>query len=551
MEVMALLLIIAGGVALLLFGVRFLRKGLDRLFGMRLGHWVQRAGEKPGRAFLTGIGVSAIAPSSTTMSLLAVQAVQAGQMNARQMLAVMLGANIGLTIMVQFVALDLDQFAPILILIGVFLYQYFTRNRIRGVGQVLLSLGIIFLALGVIKSAVPSEIDPDGDLGRLIAIAENYPVGIMLLAAVLTIVTHSSTAAIGLLIGLLSAGAVGFDMTVPAVFGANVGLAITTMIFGWSQLESRRLAMGNLALKLLGALIGLAMLPLLLAWLNEIPISPTIKLACVHTGFNVAIAIIGLPLVAPMSRMLDKLIPTPKRGQGDRDAPRYLDLQSTHDVRLAMGQSAREIMRVAEIVRSMFDDIWKALKDNDEELVAEVGRRDDQVDKLDAAIKKFLTRSIKDDIEGDDADEQLRQLRYLSELETIGDIIDKNIVELVKKKIRLGAYFSKSGMAELDEFHRKIGENLLISETAFAQRDTKLAEQLLRHKETVSSMEQEMRDKHFARLNEGLQESHETSAIHLDLLTHLKRINSCVTHVAYAILRRPKKSGREKARETD
>ena len=136
-----------------------------------------------------------------------------------------------------------------------------------------------------------------------------------------------------------------------------------------------------------------------------------------------------------------------------------------------------------------------------------------------------------------DADEQMKQLRYVAELETIGDVIDKNICDLVLKKIRLRAEFAQEGADELDDFSKKVSENVVIAETLFTTRDRNLAQQLQRHKERVDRYERDLRDRHFARLNEGLAEAHETSAIYLDLLTHLKRINSCVTHVAYATLK--------------
>src|SRR5688572_8698136 len=151
---MLTLLKIAGGVALLLFGVRYLRKGLDRLFGARLNAWMRRIGARRGWAFGAGIGLGIIAPSSTTTSLLAVQAVQAGHLTMQQMLAVMLGANIGLTILVQLVALHLDEYAPIFIAIGWVLFQYATTAKWRGIGQIILALGFFFLAMFVVKAAV-------------------------------------------------------------------------------------------------------------------------------------------------------------------------------------------------------------------------------------------------------------------------------------------------------------------------------------------------------------------------------------------------------------
>ena len=131
----------------------------------------------------------------------------------------------------------------------------------------------------------------------------------------------------------------------------------------------------------------------------------------------------------------------------------------------------------------------------------------------------------------------MRQLRYVSELETIGDIIDKNLAELVRKKINLGVEFSGEGWQDLEDFHAKVSENMTIAETAFTTRDLQLVKLLLKNKKRIDAHERELRDRHFARLNAGLSQSQETSAIHLDLLTHLKRINSCVSHVAYAILR--------------
>ena len=132
------------------------------------------------------------------------------------------------------------------------------------------------------------------------------------------------------------------------------------------------------------------------------------------------------------------------------------------------------------------------------------------------------------------------QLRYLNELENIGDVIDKNLVELVLKKIKLGVEFSQEGWQELDEIYGKVMENMLIADTVFTTRDRALAGQLLKNKERLNHHERDLRDKHFARLREGLSESHETSAIHLDFLTHLKRVNSCVSHVAYAIVQNEK-----------
>src|SRR5262245_16223356 len=236
---MLLLLKIAGGVALLLLGVRYLRKGLDRLFGARLGMWMRRIGSRRGLAFLAGVAVGMIAPSSTTASILAVQTVQAGHMTTRQTLALMLGANVGLTVLVQLVALRLDEYAPIFVCIGFALFQYSHTSRWRGIGQVLLALGFFFLAMFVIKSALKAaDVGPDSDLGKIIAIAAHYPVWLAVLAAIMATLLQSATATIGVVIGLGDVSGVDMNVAVPVVIGANVGLAITTLVVGWRQIDS-------------------------------------------------------------------------------------------------------------------------------------------------------------------------------------------------------------------------------------------------------------------------------------------------------------------------
>jgi phosphate:Na+ symporter len=229
------------------------------------------------------------------------------------------------------------------------------------------------------------------------------------------------------------------------------------------------------------------------------------------------------------------MLPAPPPTETKKFGPRHINVGPL-DGALAYGQSQREIMRVAEIVRTMLNDTWQALRTGNMKLADDVSERDDQVDLLDHEIKHFVTSLGGSELDADDAAEQMHQLRYLNQLETTGDIIDKNITELVRKKIRKNVRFSVEGSGDIDSLFEKVIENLLIAETAFATRDRMLAQQLIRHKDQINQLEHELRDRHFARLQSGLTESHETSAIHLDLLTHLKHINSCVTHVAYGIV---------------
>ena len=548
---MMLFLTIAGGVALIIYGARVLQKGLDRVFGPRLSQWMQRMAHSRARALAAGLGVSLVAPSSTTISVLAVQAVQAGHLSARKMLAVMLGANIGMTIMVILIALRLEAYAPVLLLAGVVIYNVGRSPVWRGVGQIVLALGLIFLALGVIRAA-GGEFDPEGDFVRLLEIAQNYPVWMAALAALLAVLLQSATAAIGLLIALAAAGTVSLALAVPVVVGANVGLALNTLIVGWAAgLESRRLGLGNLLTKAGTAALVLVALPLVLMGLERVPWALDKQIALTHTAFNVLMAALFLPFVDALYALLGKLAPQREEEAAPAFGPRYITRRPPQGASLATGQSMREILRVGEIVRSMLGDLWRALVDRNLELARQVQQRDDQVDLLDSEIKRFLSQVASQEGQEGQSLEVMRQLRYLAELESIGDVIDKNLAELVIKRIRKDINFSPEGWAELNDFYDKVTENVLIAETAFTTRDRSLAEELLRHHEKLSDYERELRDRHFYRLRSGQALTHESSAVHLDLLTHLKRINSAVTHVAYAVLQYDEQQTTARARPAD
>lgn len=535
---MWLMISVAGGVALILFGVRFLRKALDRLIGNQLGPVLRRLAGTRMRSFFAGIGASIMMPSSTTMSVLAVQTVRDGHLPPRRVLPLMLGADIGLTAMVLLISMRMDRLAPGFLAVGVVLFQFARNRRSRGLGQLLLSLGFIFLGISMISQAA-GRIEPGGDLVEILTIATRYPLLLVGIAALLALLLQSSTATIGLALGLGAADLGGVDplhLAVPIVLGANIGVSLTLVLISWSSLEGRRLGLGNLLFKVTTAALILLLLGPVYAGLEQVPAAFERRVALTHSGSNILMAIIFLPLIIPVFRLIEHLVPDSHVASPPAFAPLYINNRHIEGPALATGQSRQEVLRVSALVRAMLDDLWQALTQRSAKLAQAVQQRDDQVDLLDHQIKRYLARVAGEDADAAIASEVMSQLNYLHELETIGDVIDKNLAELVVKRAEKDVWFSDSGWSELDGFYRKVAENMLIAETAFAGRDRALAQQLLRHKQALNAEELRLRDNHFQRLRAGQTQSHESSAVHLDILTHLKRINSCVTHVAYGIV---------------
>lgn len=533
---MMLFMQIAGGVALILFGVRFLRKGLDRLFGRRLAPWVRRMTQTRGHAFVAGLGLSSLISSSTSVSLLTLQMVRDGHATPRRMLAFIIGADIGLTALVLLGSLHLDEYGFIPIAIGCVAFQFFKNNIVRGAGQLLLSIGFIFYGITTIRAG-GGQIDPAGDLIQLIQIAERYPVLLAFIAAVLTVAMQSSTAAILLVIGLGGQGAFGLPVAIAAIAGANVGTGLTMTLLAWRQRDTLRLAACNLTAKLLTATIVLSGLPFWALLLAEVPLPPAQQAALGHTSFNLMLAVLALPAVGLLDALMRWLIPDlPADPDSKPFGPRHLNTTPPQSMAIGLGHAMREVLHVSEIVARMLDVCWRGLRDNDTQALASIAEMDDRVDFLDHAVKEYLVRLLGESGEDDANGESLRQMRFLTELETIGDIIDINLCELAGKKIRHDLEFSKQTLDELEDYYQKVCENLAIATTAFHTGDERLAGQLVRHKSALNQRYNQLRDGFLDRMRLGQSPSLDAGAIYLDLLANLRRINSCLTHIAFVIL---------------
>ena len=194
---------------------------------------------------------------------------------------------------------------------------------------------------------------------------------------------------------------------------------------------------------------------------------------------------------------------------------------------------------MADIVQEMFKNSIEVFKKDDLKLAERLEERDDDVDLLDREIKLYLTRLSPESMEETQSRRQILIISFINDLENIGDIIDKNLMELAKKKIAKGLSFSKDGLAEICNLHSEVMENFDLAISAFAGGDEEeLARKLIRHKAGIAEKERELKQAHIQRLHMGLRESIDTSAIHLDVLSNLKRINSHISDIAYTILAR-------------
>jgi phosphate:Na+ symporter len=541
------LLDLLGGVALLLWGLHMVLSGVLRAFGPDLRRFLGKALRNRFTAFGAGLGLTALLQSSTATGLMTASLAADGAVSLVPALAIMLGANVGTTLIVQVLSFNIAAAAPALFIIGLITFRAGGQSLTRALGRIAIGLGLTLLALHIlVDTLAPAEQAPA--VRVLLGAITHDPVLCIIIAALLTWAVHSSVAVVLLVMSLAYSHFITAEAALALVLGANLGSAINPLLEGGSRGDSasRRLPLGNLINRLVGILIALPLLPLIARELTVLQPDVAKMTAEFHLLFNVVLAAIFIGMLDAMAWLLTRILPE-RRQPADPALPRYLDDAALDSPSLAIGNAARETLRVGDTVEAMLRQVMTAIMTNDRKLVAELSRMDNVVDRLTEAIKLYIARLTRDSLDEREGRRAMEIVSFAINLEHIGDIVDKNLCELATKKIKNRYQFSAEGAAELTAFHKRICESLQIAFSVFMTGDVAAARRLVREKAELRSIELAAGDRHFERLREGRPESIETSSLHLEILRDLKRIHSHICSVAYPVL---EAAGELPARET-
>ena len=538
MSATGILIELVGGIALLLWGVRLVRTGVSRALGSSLRNLLRAASGNRFSAMGAGLLITVPLQSSTATAIITGAFADRRMITLAAALAVMLGADVGTAVAAQILAIDLHWLSPAAIITGFILFSACQAAKYRQLGRALIGVGLIMLALQlVVASSAPLRDSPA--LASVLLALQNDIIFTAALAAVLTWLAHSSIAIILTLAGLVSAGVVPVTMALPFVLGANVGAAIAPFVAtSTNSPAGRRPALGNLVMRGIGAVLALASLPwlapVLLAHLGS---GPALVLN-LHLAFNLALAVVMLPLVGPLARLVSRLMPDRPTEAQELLRPRHLDREALATPSVALANAAREALRLGDAVEIMLRRTIDAFAGDDPELVKRIEAEDDVVDSLHEAIKLYLTRLNQQELDAEESHRCVEILTFTTNFEHIGDIIDRNLMELAGKKIKAGVRFSDEGLGEIEAFHAKIVANLQLALSVFMRGDMALARQLIAEKTVVRSLEAEAVENHLSRVGQRLPETLQTSSLHLDVIRDLKRIHSHLAAVAYPILER-------------
>ena len=525
------LLDLAGAVALLLWGVHMVQTGIQRTFGPGLRRVLGRALRDRYRAFLAGLGVTSVLQSSTATGLMISSFAAAGLVDLVPALAAMLGANVGTTLIVQVLSFDVTQFAPVLILIGVMMFRRGGETRTRDLGRVGIGLGLMLIALRqLLELITPYEDVPS--LRMLLGSVATEPVIAILIAAALTWAAHSSVAVVLLIMSLAVKGVVPPHAAFALVLGANLGTAINPLLEGahGNDGTGRRLPLGNLVNRLFGCALALVMLDPIGRWLAILFPDPGQEVAMFHTGFNIVLAALFLPVLTPFARLMRRLVPA-REMSADPSSPIYLGEAERETPTIALASAAREALRMADAVEGMLRVAREALTGSNRKSIDEARRLENVLDRLNVAIKAYVTSLDPDDLSEADHRRLSHLLAFTTNLEHAGDVLDRNVLVLAAKRLKRGLSFSADGLANVHGALDRLTINLRTAADVFMTGDADAARRLMAEKGAFRDLEARASAAHLARMRQGPAEALDAGTMDVDLLRDLKRVN---THIVAA-----------------
>ncbi len=557
-----------GGLALFLYGMGKMSGGMKKTAGNRLRSLVAALTRNRLTALLLGAFVTMVIQSSSATTVMLVSFVQAGLMSFAQSLGVILGADIGTTVTAQLIAFKFADYGLLMIAAGFGLQISARTDNTRNIGEIVLGFGLLFFGMKLMSDAMeplrayPGFIDGMKNL-------ENPLLGI-LLGTLFTALVQSSAATTGVIIVLASQGLIGLESGIPIIFGANIGTCVTAGLASINtSREAKRVALAHVFFKIAGVLIFVFWIPGfagliqgLSSWFGS---GIARQIANAHTLFNVSLGILFIPFTGPFAGIITRLFPDKSEDVSVRPSTLYLDEGSLSSPALAIELARREISNMAMILGRMLraiiipfisDEKWikreGRTKEEIELLIREIPARDERhpqltilealdmrekkIDFLNNRIQEFLIRIAKQEASEEQANEVYGMISIASDIESIGDLIHRNLVNLIAKKRQLNVDFSDEGKEELMIYHQKVLRQMDLLQQAFAERNLEKASRIMETERKYLDLEDQYRIRHLERIRHERRDSIDTHEVHMELMDIFKQIVVYTSNIAKTFL---------------
>ena len=532
---MVRLLDLAGYVGLLLWGTHMVTTGVLRGYGSNFRRWLGQSLDHPLNAFLVGLAVTAALQSSTATGLMATSFAAIGILDLVPGLTVMLGANVGTTLIVQVLSFNIAIVAPIFILAGVVVFNRWHEGHLKNLGRVAIGLGLMLLALHLLMATM-APVEKGTQLRQIVEALVSVPPLALLAAAVVTWFCHSSVAIVLLIVSLVKSGIIGVPPALALVLGANLGATVPPLLEAGSP-TARRLPLGNLLIRATGCVVVLPLLDSIARLLARIDADPARIAVNFHTAFNLALAVAFIAPIGTIARLLVRLLPDPAPA-ADPGAPQYLEDVALGTTSVALANATREALRMADMVQAMIKGALEVFRNGDRKQASIISRVDQALDRLGVALRRYLARLGAGELNEEDSFRSQEIFTCTIDMDYVGDIVANTLMEFSTTRLKQGRPLAAEQLDDIAAIQAEVLESLNLGIAVFLRGEAQVARQLVARETLISEMEARAAERYFQRLRESRGEDGNPDDFHLRLLRDLKRIHSLIAALAYPILDR-------------
>ena len=536
MEIGSMLMQLAGGLGLFLFGMKLMGDGLEMAAGSKLRGMIERLTKNKYMGALVGLVVTAVIQSSSATTVMVVGFVNAGLMNLAQAVGVIMGANIGTTVTGVMIAINLTAIAPLAVLIGVVMISFIKRNSVKHIGQIIAGFGILFMGMKMMSTAI--EPLSESEVFTSLMTSFSNPLLGVLVGLVFTAIIQSSSASVGVLQALGAAGAITLPSAIYVIYGQNIGTCVTALIssVGTSK-TARRTAVVHLMFNVFGAVlfIVISMLFPFAELVQRIaPGSVMAQISIVHVIFNIVCTAIMLPLSSLLVKVACKVIPGSDPVKSSNSLA-YLDARILSTPPVAVAQLFKEVDRMGQLAKETLGMAMDALITQDNTKVDQIYENENTINFLNRGIAEYLVKINGLDLEDYDRQALGSMYHVISDMERIGDH-SENLCELAQTLKKSKQKFSPWAVEQATEMRNRVEAMLEEALQMFASRETQpqMAADINRREEIIDDATQELKDLHIERLNQG-KCSVVAGTVFMDMLTNLERIADHCTNIAYSM----------------
>lgn len=535
----AVIVNLLGGIALLLWGVRMVRTGVMRAWGPRLKNFIEHRVGNRVSAFTGGAFATAILGSGTAMTLIVAGLASAGAIGTSLGLAVLLGADVG-SALVSAVFASGSGWAlwasPILLFAGYVIHSWSAELRPHNLGRILIGLGLMLLSLTLIKQA-SSPLSTATLFHDVLAAVGREPFLAFLIGAALTWMFHSSLAVILLIASFLASGSLAVDGALAFILGLNFGGGLPAVTATLAEPPvARRLPLANLLCRGIIAILGLAFIGRLSPYLALLPLAPVETAVTFHAAFNLLVALVFLPLTPLMAKLMERLLPDDAQDRDRLSTPRYLDPKAAATPAVALANVLLETVRMTELLERMFDTALDSLRSGSLEDLKQLKPMDERLNAFQTKLQAYLADLASSQLSPEESRRALELTLYISNLEHAGDVIQLNLADRISAKVHESISLTQEEVASLDNLCHIIRENLKLASAVLSSGDVEGAKRLISQKDAFRELQNEVLDKHFTPGSRGKGEALRRSALYVDMIRDLNRINALVVSAGYPIV---------------